>query len=103
MGHESCGAVRAALTVSRNGNSFESVHLEHMLNQINRNLLIFSSGDRSYCEKTLKEPVVEHAKGTMKEILKESRIIRVAVSSGKLKIVTAYDDITSGRVEILKK
>ena len=90
MGHESCGAVTAAIGGGDNG-----YNLNHLLSHIAPAMA--SVGDGA----AVNDVVRCNAELTCKELLSRSAIIRGAVEGGKLMLVPAYYHLGSGRVELL--
>ncbi len=90
MGHESCGAVTAAVGGGDNG-----YNLNHLLSHITP--AIASSRKNS----TVNSIVKKNAKLTVEELKSRSSIISGAVEKGKLEIVPAYYNLGSGKVEFL--
>ena len=90
LGHESCGAVTAAINGGDNG-----YNLNHLLSHITP--AIHASGDNA----TVTEVVKKNAELTVEELKGRSAIIRGAVDAGKLKIVPAYYELGAGKVHFL--
>jgi carbonic anhydrase len=90
LGHESCGAVTAAVNGGDNG-----YNLNHLLSHVTP--AIAAAGE----EATVTEVVKVNAELTAKELAGRSTIIGEAVASGKVKIVPAYYNLGSGRVDFL--
>ena len=90
MGHESCGAVGAALSGGDNG-----YNLNHLLSHIAP--AIAASGK----DAPVNDVVKKNAQLTAEEIKTRSTIIREAAESGKVKIVSAYYNLSSGKVDFL--
>lgn len=90
MGHQSCGAVTAAMSGGDNGHN-----LNHLLSHITP-ALAASNGSTD-----VTEVVKINAKMTADELLTRSSIIRDAVNAGKVKIVPAYYNLDSGKVDFL--
>ncbi len=90
LGHESCGAVTAAVSGGDNG-----YNLNHLLSHIAPAL------DKSKKDATVNDVVKTNAELTVKELTNRSAIIKDAVDSGKLKIVPAYYNLDSGNVDFL--
>ena len=88
LGHESCGAVTAAMGRGDNG-----PNLNHLLDHISPALN--SCGD----DATLKEVVKCNAEKNADALYNNSAIIKGAVDSGDLKIIPAYYNLDSGLVE----
>lgn len=78
IGHESCGAVKAALS----DKDPDSPSLKALVEKIRDNL-----GRKKPKEK---EAIEMNARATASQLVGESEIIRKAVDAGKVKIVTAY-------------
>ena len=90
LGHQSCGAVTAAVGGGDNG-----YNLNHLLSHITPS--VASSGEGATVNDVVKENAVQQSH----ELLNRSRIIHDAVNDGKLKIVPAYYHLDSGKVEFL--
>lgn len=95
MGHSSCGAVKAAIDASK-GEAMPSDHLKHLVDTI--------------------MPAVESVKGKPGDLLdnatranvaasvaylRSSALLKDLAARGKLKIVGAYYDMTSGKMSLL--
>jgi carbonic anhydrase len=90
LGHESCGAVTAAMGGGDNG-----YNLNHLLSHIAP--AIAASG----ADAPVLEVVKKNAQLTAEESKTRSGIIGEAVASGKVTIVPAYYNLGSGEVEFL--
>ncbi len=90
MGHESCGAVTAAVNGGDNG-----YNLNHLLSHITP--AIAASGQ----DAGINEVVKKNAELTAEELQTRSGIIRSAVQKGDLKIIPAYYNLHSGKVDFL--
>lgn len=90
LGHESCGAVTAAINGGNNGYS-----LNHLLSHITPALAASSE------DATVNDVVKTNAKLNAEELVNRSSIIRTAVENGTVKIVSAYYNLTNGKVEFL--
>lgn len=90
LGHESCGAVTAAVSGGDNG-----YNLNHLLAHV-QPALTASADDAS-----VNDVVRKNAELTAQELQNRSAIIRDAVANGKLEILPAYYHLGSGEVEYL--
>lgn len=90
LGHESCGAVTAAVQGGDNG-----YNLNHLLAHIIP--AIQASGEGATIDKVIRK----NALLTVEELINRSAIISKAVKSGKVEIVPAYYHLDSGKVEFL--
>ena len=90
LGHESCGAVTAAIGGGDNG-----YNLNHLLAHV-APAMAASSEDA-----TVNDVVKKNAELTVEELKTRSGIIRDAVDNGKLQIVPAYYNLGSGKVDYL--
>ncbi len=88
LGHESCGAVTAAVAGGDNG-----YNLNHLLAHITP--AISASTENA----TITDVVHKNAEFTVTELCTRSSIIRTAVESGDVKIVSAYYNLGSGKVD----
>lgn len=88
MGHESCGAVAAAVAGGDNG-----PNLNTLVGYIT------PSVDKVGAESELADIVKENARHSAETLTADSSIIGDAVASGDVKIVSAYYHLDSGRVD----
>jgi len=96
LGHEECGAVRAALDVSDPG----SPSLVALVQRIRES---FVGLDRwSTDPATVRRAVEANARASAASLSANSKIIRDAVQSGKVAIVVAYYNLATGEVERLR-
>ena len=90
LGHESCGAVGAAIQGGDNGHN-----LNHLLSQITPAI------EKCGCDAEVKDVIEENARLNAEELTSRSSIIRSAVEDGKVKISPAYYNLSSGKVDFL--
>lgn len=90
LGHQSCGAVTAAVAGGDNG-----YNLNHLLSHI------VPAMAHSGADAEVNDVVRNNAVLNAKELETRSAIISQAVADGKLKIVPAYYHLDSGKVEFL--
>ncbi|MBR9922931.1 MAG: carbonic anhydrase [Bacteroidetes bacterium] len=90
LGHESCGAVTAAINGGDNG-----YNLNHLLAHIAPALA--ASGE----DAAVNDVVKKNAELTAKELAGRSAIIGDAVKGGGLEILPAYYNLDSGKVDFL--
>lgn len=90
LGHESCGAVTAATKGGDNG-----YNLNHLLSHITPALSASDEGA------SVNDIVKKNAELTAKELVARSQIISDAVKAGNLKIIPAYYNLDSGKVDFL--
>lgn len=90
LGHESCGAVTAAMGGGDNGHNLNHL-LAHIAPALN------ATAD----DAPVNDVVKKNAELTAKELKDRSAIIRGAVESGKVDILPAYYNLGSGEVEFL--
>jgi len=90
LGHQSCGAVTAAIAGGDNG-----YNLNHLLSHIAPAIAASPEGA------DVNAVVRTNASMNAQELQNRSAIIRGAVESGKLKIASAYYHLESGKVEFL--
>lgn len=100
MGHESCGAVKAALTTPKT-QSTGSLDLDSLIGTIQPGI---ANSDASLLSKdpTLRKPVMENVDAVSENLMKRSRIVRKMVEEGKVSIVRAIYGLESGKVEFWK-
>ncbi len=90
MGHESCGAVTAAIAGGDNG-----PNLNHLLEHVQPAVKAHDAGAK------VNDVVKTNAKMTAKVLVDNSEIVRNAVNEGKVKIVSAYYNLTGGKVDFI--
>ncbi|MFM7200013.1 MAG: carbonic anhydrase [Myxococcota bacterium] len=95
MGHESCGAVKAALTTPK-GSSAGTKSLDVLVRDIQRNLdgnMLFSPAD-----KTLVAPVKTNVSAVARELITSSPVIQHMLESKELVMAQAIYSLASGEV-----
>jgi len=90
LGHQSCGAVTAAIAGGDNGHN-----LNHLLSHITPALHASKEGAE------VNDVVKVNAQLTAQEMINRSAIIREAVETNKVKVVPAYYNLDSGKVDFL--
>jgi len=98
MGHEYCGAIKAAIDNVKMGN------ITHMLTNIKPAVLksqdfkgVKNSKDAAYVEYVTKNNIIHNV-----EVIKtKSPILKEMSDKGEIKIVGAYYDLNTGEVEFL--
>lgn len=90
MGHESCGAVTAAIAGGDNGHN-----LNHLLGHIDPALSVSHEGA------SVNEVVKTNARLTTQELCSRSEIINNAAKKGDVLIVPAYYNLDTGKVDFL--
>lgn len=91
LGHSKCGAVEGAVDNAELGN------LTQLVNQIKPAI----TGDKTNRDKMVEESSKNNVKLTIERILKSSEVISALVKEGKVKIVGAYYDLNTGKVEFI--
>lgn len=96
LGHERCGAVKAALDTSLKPGSEEGLtpDLKALVHEI-------SPSVKGKGEGQLDEAVQDNAKLSLKSLLSQSAVLKQAVEAGHLKVKAARYDLESGKVEAL--
>ena len=90
LGHQSCGAVTAAIAGGDNG-----YNINHLLSHITPAMTACGEGA------AVKDVVRKNAELTALDLVNRSKIIKDAVEAGKVKILPAYYHLDSGEVEFL--
>ena len=88
LGHANCGAIKGAVDKVELGNLTQLVH------QIDPAI----TGDTTNMEMMLDETSKKNVKLTIADILNSSPVVNEQVQEGKIKLVGAYYDVTSGKV-----
>ena len=89
LGHQSCGAVTAALDGGDNG-----YNLNHLLAHI-------APAKAASEDKSVNGVVKKNAEMTATNMIERSAILQGASASGNLKVLPAYYNLDSGRVDFL--
>jgi len=90
LGHESCGAVTAAVSGGDNG-----YNLNHLLSHITPALAASEEGA------SVNDIVKKNAALNARDLVGRSSIISNAVEAGNLKILPAYYNLATGKVDFL--
>lgn len=90
LGHQSCGAVTAAIAGGDNG-----YNLNHLLAHVTPAIEALETGAE------VNEVAKKNAELTGRDLVNRSSIIGEAVKSGNLKIVPAYYNLDTGKVDFL--
>lgn len=96
MGHESCGAVKAALDTPV-GTTAGSYDLDNLLSAIRPNVDTYRHVASS--DKKLRSPVISNVNAVTCGLLRRSKIVRDAVQSGQLKISPSIYSLETGKVD----
>jgi len=91
LGHQNCGAVTAAIAGGDNGNN-----LNHLLAHVDP--AIQASKDNAPVNAVVKK----NAQLTAEDLQNKSKIIKDAVDSGDVRIVPAYYNLDTGKVDLIK-
>ncbi len=90
LGHQSCGAVTAAVAGGDNG-----YNLNHLLSHITPAIAASKKGA------TVNDVTKKNAELTVGELKNRSEIIGNAINKGDVKVVHAYYNLDSGKVDFL--
>jgi carbonic anhydrase len=94
LGHQSCGAVKAACS----GDKMPSPNLEAVVQPV---LPSCTAGAPNKGDDLIAFAIRDHVHRTAKALLADSTILKHAADEGKLSIIEAYYDLDTGRVERL--
>lgn len=102
MGHDSCGAVKAALSASCTAHA-DSPDLDHLISTIQRSVGCKSEVQMNLMklletDPFLRKPVMKNAQFVAQHLVKRSRIVKKYVDSGKLQIIPAIYSLKAGTV-----
>ena len=97
LGHEHCGAVKACL-----GRGDPGTPALNQLAQRIRSSFTDVSFDDGKDEKNLRRAVESNSRASAAQLLAMSKLIREAVTSKAVRIVTAYYDLTTGEVTMVE-
>ena len=88
LGHQSCGAVTAAVAGGDNG-----YNLNHLLSHIIPAITASKKGA------SINEVAIKNAELTVGELKNRSDIIKNAIDKGDVKVIAAYYNLDSGKVD----
>src|SRR4051812_46491218 len=91
LGHEECGAVRAALLP-------EDPATPSLVALVSKIRDSFESIDRNLHAATVRRAVEANARAAAKDLIAQSTVIAEAVKAGKVAMVVAYYDLDTGKV-----
>ena len=94
LGHEACGAVGAAIDVAKNPGTDLGPNLNHLVSFITPAVEQTGGGD-------VAETVKCNANVSADQLVNDSAILKQYVDSGDLKIMPAYYNLGSGKVDFL--
>ncbi len=97
MGHESCGAVKAALSTPE-GSSAGSPSLDRLVADIRPNIAGASKTVLND-DPTVKAPVKSNVSGVLKDLLRRSSIVRESVEKEKVVLAQGIYSLKTGKVE----
>ena len=92
LGHQSCGAVTAAVKGGDNGSN-----LNHLLNHISSAIAASKEGA------SIDDIAKKNAEHSVAELKKRSSIIRWAIDTGDAKVHSAYYNLDTGKVDFNDK
>ena len=95
MGHESCGAVKAAAEAK---GPTESANLDYLLRAIQAARRLAPAAEDQQDRADLKALVLANVEEVINDAMAKSPLLRTLVAEGKLEVVGAYYELVSGRV-----
>ena len=95
MGHESCGAVKAAAEAK---GAPESANLDYLLRAIQAARRLTPTAEDRQDRDDLKALVLANVEEVINDAMAKSPLLRKLVAEGKLDVVGAYYELVSGRV-----
>ncbi len=90
LGHESCGAVKAAIDGGDNGSNINQL-LSHITPAVS------TCGEGA----DIKEIIVQNTKNTITNLEKNSEIISSAMNKNEVKVLGAYYELGTGKVQFI--
>ena len=103
MGHQSCGMVTEAVRAMRQPGNSETPAIGSIACNVFPAVLIAGQKDPNITgEKLINAAVRENVRLICKAILQSSEPLRKMAAAGKLKIIGAYADLESGKVEFFQ-
>lgn len=100
MGHESCGAVGAAVHVAGHPGAKETPGINDIVNRLMPAVLKAQKETGLHGKGLVEAAAKENVRMTVKQIADESESLRKMQDKGELKIVGGYYSLTTGKVDI---
>lgn len=97
LGHDECGAVKAAMDSAAGKLELEGEFIHNLVNRMQSTL----ERSRALGETTLDEVTARHVAGTIEELLERSKVISDAVKTGKLAVVGANYKLELGDIHVV--
>lgn len=94
LGHDSCGAVTAAMRARTDG-AVPGGFVRDIVERVTTSVLAAEHRGETSVAGTVRE----HVRSTAEQLLERSEAVRAAVASGRLGVVGAYYTLADGRVE----
>ncbi len=94
LGHDECGAVRAAIDFTDGKLAAKGVYIQHLVDSIAPTVLEAKAAGTPHID----EVTALHIKDTIEDIITKSKVIADAVSAGKLAVVGANYRLVAGEV-----
>jgi carbonic anhydrase len=99
MGHESCGAVRAALESTGKKRAGDSLDMDWLVTSIRPALKARGLASISPDDPKLRKPVMANIDAVTDGLILRSKIIGDAIAKGQLKVVRGIYSLDTGRVD----
>lgn len=100
MGHESCGAVGAAVHVAEHPGTKETPGINDIINRLMPAVLKAKKETGLHGKELVEAAAKENVRMTVKQIADESAPLREMQNKGELKIVGGYYSLTTAKVDI---
>ena len=100
LGHESCGAVGATVSVAENPGAKETPGINDIVNRLMPAVLKAQKETGFHGKKLVEAAAKENVRMTVKQIADESEPLRKMQDKGELKIVGGYYSLNTGEVAI---
>ena len=100
MGHESCGAVGAAVHIAEHPGTKETPGINDIINRLMPAVLKAKKETGLNGKELVEAAAKENVRMTVKQIADESEPLREMQNKGELKIVGGYYSLTTAKVDI---
>jgi carbonic anhydrase len=97
LGHDECGAVKAAMAAAAGELELNGEFIHNLVDRIQPTV----ERSRALGEKTLDEVTARHVADTIEELLERSKVISDAVKTGKLAVVGANYKLELGDIHMV--
>jgi carbonic anhydrase len=102
MGHTQCGAITATLNYIDNPQAIASDNIHDIVGRIKPHIFPIAQMHEITCEEKMTRAVEANVRASVSQLSHSSRLIEGLLHQGKIKILGAVLDLSTGHVDFLK-